>query len=76
MRVRRVLDALAALMRRAGRGDRADRPGGRAAKLGILLEQQHAAAMASRRDRRGKPGAAAADHDDVGRRIAHAPAAA
>jgi hypothetical protein len=60
-----VGDAAAQLVRRAGRADRADRPGGRAAELPVLLEQQHARAGGARLDGSGEARAAAADDDHV-----------
>ena len=60
-----VDDALARLVRRLARGHRADRPGGRAAELRILLDQHDLAPGRARLDRGRQPTAAATDHDDV-----------
>ena len=63
--LRPVLNAGAQLVRRAGGGDRADRPGGRAAELRVLLQQHDLASGRARLDGRGQACTAAADDDDV-----------
>ena len=40
-------------------------PGGHAAELVVLLEEEHATSGPSQHVGRGQPGQAAADHDDV-----------
>src|SRR5262249_47079981 len=47
------------------RADRADRPGGRAAGLRVLFEQDHARTCGTGLDRRREAGAPGTDHDDV-----------
>ena len=65
MLCRRVLDALLLLMRRAGRGDRADRPRGRTAEFRVLFEEHSARAGRLRFDRRRETRSAAADDDYI-----------
>lgn len=60
-----VDDAPALLVWRTGRSDRADRPGGRAAELGIFLDQDDIGAGRARFDCGGKARAATTHDDNV-----------
>ena len=63
--LRTVGDALARLVRRLAGGHRADRPGGGAAELRVLLQQHDIAPERTRLDGSGKAAAAATDDNNV-----------
>ena len=69
----RVLDPPAALLRRVHEEQPAERPERLAAerRLGLLVEQQHAAAGVGQLGGGGQPGQAGADDDHIGFRTAH-----
>ena len=65
MGIRAVVDPGLLLLWRAGGGERADRPGGRAAEGIVLFDQDGGCAACLRFDRGGKTGAPAADDEHV-----------
>ena len=69
MRVRRILDAGALLVRGSGGGDGADRPGGAAAELAVLFQEQDLQSQPGGLTGCCQAGTAAADHDNVDVRV-------